>query len=1063
MADDQVKYSDLISDDVAAGFELLNNTMKELKETMAALKTEATGLGSVIKGMGTATREQQKSISDNAAAVDKLNKKMKDLSDEEHRLEAVSRRYKKLTDEQVKSVDAFQQAMQGTAEEQIKAASAIDVQVKSYNELQATYNALKDTLNAMTTAERESSQAGKVMTTTAMTIRDKMNELQKATGNYTLQVGKYKAAFDGLGFSFMQIAREAPSALNLNQFFLAISNNLPMFFDQIDRFKTEQKEIKQTLADLAAQGKQTSDEYIKIANQQTTVFKRLTQAIFSMQGAVLVFTMFMRFLPKIVDWVKKLFTGFKDLSTQLELTGKKFRAIIDAQKNMANVSAELDVVYRRLQNVDQGTQEWIDGISTVNKLTGQHINALDTTIDKVGQVIDEYKKMQKAIEINRIVASKLGDAEVRHQLYYNLMYGPDEYRDKRYDKDFINRTLQGFVTDEQMNQINDYLDKAHSQLADEREKARKVLDDLYYKYVTMPGSEQRMWENMYQIVDAGDGKKEPTKTPKEDVFDFSPEDVSDQYWKAEKARIGLMEEGLKKELELQKLAHAEALEQNDVYYADREEQLMNNLMGELKLLADGNDKVATEMYDAIVRNDTEAIAQMGSGAQALAQQYWRDIEEGERQHNTIEQGLIVENERKVKALRMANFKARKDEWEKNAKDNAKNRLKAAVDGWAKYKAKMVEEGKTRKQIVEAEVAAEIARLNLMLKLNRDVNGEIMSDEQKAKVQEWINLLERLQQTGNYGDYKPGQFMGKGGANVTNERKNYANIWEVLGIDMDNNQVSALNSMFDQAKEALNSWLDAKKAAADKAKELADDEVAAAENALNREIELRNQGYANDVALREKELADAKAAQQKAIEEQEKWAKRQVLIDAALQTSSMITASANIIKQFPSPWAWAPMLLAMWSAFGYSKVKAYQAADKTLTFGEGGSMLLEGGSHASGHDVNLGIGPDGSNLRAEGGEYFAVINKRSSRKYGSQIPAVVNALNSGMFEDRYIKTSDAVGLLPQVIRADNGTAVDLSSLEGGVDALVKQGEQNWTIEGDYRVLRYKNLTRRVKIG
>ena len=57
----------------------------------------------------------------------------------------------------------------------------------------------------------------------------------------------------------------------------------------------------------------------------------------------------------------------------------------------------------------------------------------------------------------------------------------------------------------------------------------------------------------------------------------------------------------------------------------------------------------------------------------------------------------------------------------------------------------------------------------------------------------------------------------------------------------------------------------------------------------------------------------------------------------------------------------------------------------------------------------------------------------------------------------------MGLLPQVIRADNGTAVDLSSLEGGVDALVKQGEQNWTIEGDYRVLRYKNLTRRVRIS
>jgi hypothetical protein len=279
--------------------------------------------------------------------------------------------------------------------------------------------------------------------------------------------------------------------------------------------------------------------------------------------------------------------------------------------------------------------------------------------------------------------------------------------------------------------------------------------------------------------------------------------------------------------------------------------------------------------------------------------------------------------------------------------------------------------------------------------------------------------------------------------------------------MDNNQVSALNSVFDQAKEALNSWMDARKAAADQAKELADDEVSAAENALNREIELRNQGYANDVALREKELADAKANQKKAAEMQKKAQEDALLVNSAMEASSMAVAVANLFKDFPL-YAAIPLTAVLLGSFAAAKIQAFQSIRQTK-FKEGGVMLLEGGSHESGHDVNLGIGPDGSNLRAEGGEYFAVINKRSSRKYGSQIPAVVNALNSGMFEDRYIKTSDALGLLPQVIRADNGSYVDLSKVEGGVSELVKQGEQNWTIEGDYRVLRYKNLTRRVKIG
>ena len=328
----------------------------------------------------------------------------------------------------------------------------------------------------------------------------------------------------------------------------------------------------------------------------------------------------------------------------------------------------------------------------------------------------------------------------------------------------------------------------------------------------------------------------------------------------------------------------------------------------------------------------------------------------------------------------------------------------------------------------------------------------LSEAELAILKEEVEWLQKKYNSGNYNAKR-----GNTG--------NYSNIMDVLfGEKITNDQISALNSVFDQAKEALNSWMDARKAAADQAKELADDEVSAAENALNREIELRNQGYANDVALREKELADAKAAQKKAAEEQKKVAQEQVLLDAALQTSSMITASANIIKQFPNPLAWAPMLALMWGTFAYAKTKAYQASTKSIKFKEGGVMLLEGGSHESGHDVNLGIGPDGSNLRAEGGEYFAVINKRSSRKYGSQIPAVVNALNSGMFEDRYIKTSDAMGLMGNVGVVGNvGESADLSRLESGVGELVKQGEQNWTIEGDYRVLRYKNLTRRVKIG
>ena len=313
----------------------------------------------------------------------------------------------------------------------------------------------------------------------------------------------------------------------------------------------------------------------------------------------------------------------------------------------------------------------------------------------------------------------------------------------------------------------------------------------------------------------------------------------------------------------------------------------------------------------------------------------------------------------------------------------------------------------------------------------------------------------------YAQMKKMYDLGKYSNGKQNIQGNYTSISQILWPDLDSDQTSALNSVFDQAKEALNGWMQAKVDAANQSKELADDEVVAAENALNREIELRNQGYANNVALRERELADAKKRQEEAAKLQQKAKKEELAANTAMEASSMAVAVANLFKQFPLYVA-IPLTGVLLGAWGAAKMSALNSI-KSTKYREGGVMLLEGGSHQSGHDVNLGIGPDGSNLRAEGGEYFAVINKRNSRRYGSEIPNIVNALNSGMFEDRYIKTSDAMGMLPRVVATDNGHNVDLSAVESGVGALVKQGERTWSTEGEYRVMRYKNLTRRVRVG
>lgn len=44
----------------------------------------------------------------------------------------------------------------------------------------------------------------------------------------------------------------------------------------------------------------------------------------------------------------------------------------------------------------------------------------------------------------------------------------------------------------------------------------------------------------------------------------------------------------------------------------------------------------------------------------------------------------------------------------------------------------------------------------------------------------------------------------------------------------------------------------------------------------------------------------------------------------------------------------------------------------------------------------------------------------------------------------------------------GASADLSVVENGVGELVRQGERRWSVEGEYRVERYKNRIRRVRV-
>lgn len=292
---------------------------------------------------------------------------------------------------------------------------------------------------------------------------------------------------------------------------------------------------------------------------------------------------------------------------------------------------------------------------------------------------------------------------------------------------------------------------------------------------------------------------------------------------------------------------------------------------------------------------------------------------------------------------------------------------------------------------------------------------------------------------------------------------YNNLYEMLGIGLDKNQQDAINTALDSIKSSVNSLVDSWNAAAEAAVRAADAEVEAAQRSLDAEIEARNNGYANSVESAQKELDLKKKEQEKAIKEQQKAQKAQLAIDTITQTSSLITATANIWKALGGVPIVGPALAiaaiaSMWGTFAAAKIKAAQVAGtKTEKYAEGTVELLQGGSHTSGHDIDLGTKKDGTRRRAEGGEFLAVINKRNSRRFRDVIPDVIKSFNNGTFADRYQRAN--ANMAGYALGISGGT--DITGIERDVAAIRKQGDASRYVDGQGNtIIRYKNLTRKI---
>lgn len=319
---------------------------------------------------------------------------------------------------------------------------------------------------------------------------------------------------------------------------------------------------------------------------------------------------------------------------------------------------------------------------------------------------------------------------------------------------------------------------------------------------------------------------------------------------------------------------------------------------------------------------------------------------------------------------------------------------------------------TELEIQRFKINQEIARLELILKLNSQ-NGKDLTDIERKRLQEVLALL---------------KFNRK---EITSSPDGPVDIFDLLGFSgLEDPERQAIGDAFAFAKDQALSYFDTIKELNDQQVEQSNNRVAEAQRSLQYEMDARAQGYADKVATAQKELALAKKAQEQALKQRQKIQKQELALNTALEASSLAVGIANTLKIGPLG---IPLVAIMIGAFAAAKIKAFQLANKK-TFGKGGLIDVEGGSHASGNDTPLGVNVGGRPAYVERKEKIAVFNKKVSQSMGSELPRIVQAINRGKFNDIYKRNERATEGVAMV--NVGGYEADMSGTESRLDKMIR---------------------------
>lgn len=935
----------------------------------------------------------------------------------------------------------------------------------SYDRLSAQYALNKIRLNQMSAAEREAADSGKKLEAETNAIYQQMIKLQEATGNYRLSVGHYQKTWDGLGISISQVVRELPAAaVSLNTFFLGISNNIPMVVDEINRLR-KQNEL------LAAEGK-----------EQISVTKSVVKSLFSWNTALVVLlTVFSMYGKEIIAWIDKTLAGrdaAKSFEDALEdLNDELGKGSTGSYGQQIAVLRRLSENWKDLGNNIKAQTQWINDNEKEFSKLGIAIDSINDAnnafVDNTESVVAAYKARAKAEAALNVVSQqyqKLLAAENKAELEKVREYG---FFDKTIN--YFKALWGGISGPDSDLSLGTRLKKQRQRNVESLQKDADALEKEVESYFNV-------WKFYEDQADALFKEIGLEESHKKDKRGRTPRDADDRLnnlaLAAEKAyqksRTEIeRDENKKRRAEAFASFNQEIADLNDKY--SRIQKILNGQNEKYKKLTESQKETAIKALDDIenaIKNKQKGLTLSLDllNIDVEIQKAEQLLELLELEGEVSKKGSYEELSNSLKRLDVERQIALlKNAQLPEAKRQPTSAINASFD-----KQKAITVGSFNMSSFDEQQALDEAVFNEVKRSETEIT-RFKLEQEKARWQEQIRLAEAGGLDWSQAQIDAAKATVKGIDRELSELDDFiknigkkglgGTLLEKLGFDDD--QIDALKDAVNIVIEQLQSIMDAEVELAEQAVEAAEARVEAAQKAYDAEVEARNNGYANNVATAKKELEQEKKNQQEKQKMLQAAQKRQEAMNTVTQASSLVTASANLWSSFSSiPIVGPALALAaiatMWTSFAVAKIKAKQVtASQSDEYGEGGLEFLEGGSHASGDDIDLGVkNKKKRRMRAEGGEALAIISKKRTRKYKKILPDVINSLNKGTFEDKYLNafaSSDGLN-----ISLNSNGSVDLSKIEDDVRSIRKQSETKYyTLPNGTVVIQHKNVKRIIK--